>query len=136
MNFLCAEDDFEDRVLIRDALITLGATTVNFVRDGAELLAWLRGDGSDLDHTSLPDAVLLDLNVPDQDGFRALREMKADPVLADIPVVVLTGSQSTFSRMRSYRLGAAHHIVKPMTLGALVDELREMARLARGAARR
>ena len=136
MRVLCAEDDLDDRLLIRAALMTLGATSVNFVRDGTALLAWLRGGGLHSDGAGLPDAVLLDLNMPDTDGFRALQEIKADPVLAEIPVVVLTGSQSTFSRVRSYRLGAAHHIVKPMSFGALIDELRDMARFNARAARR
>lgn len=129
MKFLCADDDADDRLLIRAALMTLGADEVEFVRDGAELLASLGSGGSHAAPAALPDAVLLDLNMPGTDGFSTLLALKADPVLAEIPVVVLTGSQSTFDRIRSYRLGAVHHIVKPFSFGGLIEELRTVGSL-------
>lgn len=83
------------------------------VRDGVEALAYLRGEGSFAGEPR-PDLVLLDLNMPRKDGRAVLAEMKADPALKSIPVIVLTTSTAQRDVLDCYRLQAACYIAKPV----------------------
>ncbi len=96
---------------------------VEFVEDGQELLDCLRGHGRYADNpgTSIPDLVLLDLNMPRKDGREALKEIKEDPVLRRIPVVVLTTSKTEQDIFRTYDLGVNSFISKPVRFSELVD---------------
>ena len=69
--------------------------------------------------------ILLDLNMPKKDGREALRELKSDPELLRIPIVILTGSRSQEDIVRTYDLGANSFITKPVTFEALVDALKD-----------
>ncbi len=75
-----------------------------------------------------PDVVLLDLNMPRMDGREALRAIKSDPELRQIPVVVMTTSQAEADVFASYDIGASSYIVKPITFDALIDVLRQFER--------
>ncbi len=75
-----------------------------------------------------PSLILLDLNMPCKDGREALREIKADPRLRCIPVVVLTTSNAEEDILRSYDLGASGFIIKPMTFDGLVETVKAMGR--------
>lgn len=122
--FVIADDDPDDRMMIREAL-TEGrvGNELHEVIDGTDLLAYLRREGKygNLGDTPCPALVLLDLNMPRMDGREALREMKSDPRLRAIPVVVLTTSQSEDDIAVSYDAGASSYVTKPVGFAALVD---------------
>ena len=91
-----ADDDPDDCVLAREALEESRlANELHIVGDGEDLLAYLRREGAyaEADAAPRPGLILLDLNMPRMDGREALREIKADPSLRSIPVVVLTTSR-------------------------------------------
>ncbi|MBU2600869.1 MAG: response regulator [Actinobacteria bacterium] len=121
---LMAEDDADDRLLVKEAFQE-GRVTNNmqFVENGVELLDYLRRQGKYVDPESCPspDLILLDLNMPRKDGREALREIKADPHLRHLPVVVLTTSKAEEDVLRSYDLGAAGFITKPVTFQGLIE---------------
>ncbi len=120
---LLADDDPDDRILIREAMEEGRLPhTLNCVEDGEQLLQRLR-DG---DHQPPPDLILLDLNMPRKDGREALREIKSDPRLRRIPVVVLTTSESDDDIHRTYDLGANSFIVKPRQFDAVVEMMRTL----------
>ena len=125
ITILMADDDEEDRDLTREALERARLTNqVRFVGDGQELLDYLRREGRYAEHGAeapRPGIILLDLNMPKKDGREALAEIKADPDLKQIPVVVLTTSADEEDVIRSYNLGVNSFITKPVTFGSLVD---------------
>jgi CheY-like chemotaxis protein len=124
---LMAEDDSDDRLLVKDAIAESGwKGDLRFVEDGEELLDYLkhRGKYSEPDTAPRPGVILLDLNMPKKDGREALREMKADPELRRIPVVVLTTSKADTDIGRMYDLGASSFIAKPIEFEALVSVMR------------
>jgi CheY-like chemotaxis protein len=129
ITILMADDDADDRRLTRDALEESRlANDLRFVENGEELLDYLRHQGkfSDPDANPRPGLILLDLNMPRKDGRTALKEMKADPDLRQIPVTVLTTSKADEDIFRSYDLGVNSYIVKPVTFEALVDILQTL----------
>lgn len=125
ITILMADDDEEDRDLTREALSRARLSNeVRFVGDGQELLDYLRREGpygEDGDQAPTPGIILLDLNMPKKDGREALAEIKADPRLRPIPVVVLTTSRDEEDVFRSYNLGVSSFITKPVTFGSLVE---------------
>jgi CheY-like chemotaxis protein len=128
---LMADDDADDRELTRDALEESRlANELHFVADGVELLDYLhhRGVYSLPDSAPRPGVILLDLNMPRKDGREALREIKADPGLRMIPVVVLTTSKAEEDIVRSYDLGANSFISKPVTFAGLVEVVRGLGK--------
>ncbi len=124
-----ADDDAEDRQLTQAAFeeARVGNLT-RFVEDGVELLQYLRGEGqySEPGSAPRPGLILLDLNLPKLDGREALAEIKKDPELRRIPVVVLTISNSEEDIYRTYDLGAAGYVAKPVTFESLVEVVRAM----------
>jgi chemotaxis family two-component system response regulator Rcp1 len=88
---------------------------LNVARDGVEALAFLRREGAFGD-APRPDLILLDLNLPRKDGREVLADIKSDPALRTIPVVVLTTSRAEQDVMRSYELQANCYITKPVDL--------------------
>jgi len=129
ITILMADDDADDRRLTRDALEESRlANDLRFVENGEELLDYLRHQGkfTDVEAAPRPGLILLDLNMPRKDGRTALKEMKADPDLRQIPVTVLTTSKADEDIFRSYDLGVNSYIVKPVTFEALVDILQTL----------
>lgn len=123
---LMAEDDADDRLLAKDALSECGmAGELHFVENGEELLDYLqrRGKYTQLSHPR-PGLILLDLNMPRKDGREALREIKNNPELRRIPVVVLTTSNADMDIERAYELGANSFISKPVAFDSLVSIMR------------
>lgn len=100
------------------------------VRDGEELLRYLRhgGEFSRGTQTPEPSLILLDLNMPKMDGREALREIKSDPALHHIPVVVLTTSRAEEDVVRSYKFGVNSFITKPLTFLGLVEAMKVLGR--------
>jgi CheY-like chemotaxis protein len=124
ITILYADDDAEDRMLVRDAWAENRlANELHFVEDGEELMDYLRrrGQYANLTDLPLPGMILLDLNMPRKDGREALQEIKADPRLRSIPVVVLTTSKAEEDILRAYDLGVNSFILKPVTFQSLVD---------------
>jgi CheY-like chemotaxis protein len=124
---LIADDDEEDRMLARDALEESRlANSLFFVHDGVELLDFLhrRGQFEDPSTSPRPGIILLDINMPRMTGLEALREIKRDPSLRRIPVVILTTSRADEDIIRSYDLGVNSFISKPVTFDGLVDVMR------------
>ncbi len=124
---LMADDDEDDRMLAQDALRESGTqATLQFVSDGVELLATLRAAVADGSETTIPDLLLLDLNMPRLNGRAALQEIKRDPTLCKLPVVVLTTSNATADIDASYASGANSYITKAVTFQGLVDTMRNL----------
>ncbi len=124
ITILYADDDAEDRMLVKDAWAENRlANELHFVEDGEELMDYLRrrGNYTHLADQPLPGMILLDLNMPRKDGREALQEIKADPRLRSIPVVVLTTSKAEEDILRAYDLGVNSFILKPVTFQSLVD---------------
>jgi two-component system, chemotaxis family, response regulator Rcp1 len=93
---------------------------LNVVSNGETALAFLKRTGEYRD-APRPDLVLLDLNLPRRDGREVLKEMKADPSLAIIPVVILTTSRDDADILRAYQLHANCYITKPVRLQEFLD---------------
>ncbi|MGE0432655.1 MAG: response regulator [Planctomycetota bacterium] len=128
---LMADDDEDDRLLAQDALQAARlANRLVFVEDGEQLLDYLRrrGDFARPEASPRPGLILLDLNMPRKDGREALAEIKSDPDLRRIPVVVLTTSKAEADIFRTYDLGVNSFITKPVTFEGLVDVLRSVGR--------
>jgi CheY-like chemotaxis protein len=128
---LLADDDPEDRMLARDALIeSRCANQLDMVENGEELMDYLnrRGKFAGLADTALPGLILLDLNMPKKDGREALKEIKGDPKLRRIPVVVLTTSKAEEDIYRTYDIGVNSFITKPVKFDGLVAAMQMLSR--------
>jgi CheY-like chemotaxis protein len=127
VTILVAEDDPDDRLLIKGAFReNLAINSIHFVNDGVELLDYLRRQDkyTNPGDAPTPDLVLLDLNMPRKDGREALEEIKTDPHLRHIPVVVLTTSNAQEDILLSYDIGVAGYITKPVKFDGLVEALK------------
>ena len=124
VTILIAEDDPDDCLLMEEVFreSSQGYNLV-FVQDGIELFEYLRQQASYATSKSVkrPDLILLDLNMPRMDGLEALAEIKADPNLRSIPVVVLTMSSTEEDVLRTYELGGAGFIIKPANIEAMAE---------------
>jgi CheY-like chemotaxis protein len=114
LNVLLVEDDPGDVLIAREAMAAGQlSTTLEVVTDGVEAIAYLRRENGFKD-ARRPDLILLDLNLPRMSGHEVLAEVKKDPVLRRIPVVVLTTSQAHEDIAKSYDLHASVHVSKPV----------------------
>jgi CheY-like chemotaxis protein len=128
---LMADDDADDRLLAKDALAECRlANELHFVENGEELLDYLhrRGKYVNLANSPRPGLILLDLNMPKKDGRESLKEIKDDPRLRTIPVVVLTTSSADTDISRIYELGANSFITKPVSFDSLVEVMKILGR--------
>ena len=131
ITILCAEDDPEDRMLVEDAMEDSRLVNdLHFVEDGEQLMDYLyrRGEFTELSNAPLPGLILLDLNMPKKDGREALEEIKADPDLRRIPIVVLTTSKAEEDILRTYDLGVSGFVVKPVTFETLVSIMKTVSK--------
>ncbi len=129
ITILMADDDADDRRLTQEAFEEGRLINdVRFVENGEQLLAYLRKQGAYAPPVDAPrpGLILLDLNMPRKDGRTVLKELKTDPELRQIPVVVLTTSKADEDIYKSYDLGVNSYIVKPVTFEALVDILQTL----------
>ena len=130
ITILMAEDDADDRLLAREALTEARlANYLHFVQDGEKLMDYLhRRDGyREPVDAPRPGLILLDLNMPRKDGREALEEIKADPKLRRIPIVVLTTSKAEEDILRSYDLGVSGFVTKPVTFEGLVNVMKTIS---------
>ena len=126
---LMADDDPEDWMLMRDAFEENRLSNqLRYVQDGEELMDYLyrRGSYTDPETAPRPGLILLDLNMPRKDGREALNEIKSDPKLRQIPVVVITTSKAEADIFISYDLGVNSYIAKPVTFGGLVEVVKAL----------
>ncbi|MHB2150691.1 response regulator [Calditrichota bacterium LG25] len=130
ITILMAEDDKDDQLLVRDSFDECHLVNeLLFVEDGQQLIDYLkrRPPYNDEEKTPFPDIILLDLNMPRKDGREALEEIKRDPKLKHIPVIVLTTSKAEEDILRTYKLGAAGFISKPVTFNNLVKVVQTLS---------
>ena len=128
---LMADDDDDDYLLTQKALKQSKLlNTLCRVNDGEELLDYLnrRGDFSNGAEHPRPGVILLDLNMPRKDGREALKEIKSDPELCDIPIVVFTTSKAEEDIFKSYQLGVNSFITKPVTFEGLIKVMQTLGR--------
>ena len=103
------------------------ANEVVTVSDGVEALDYLYRRGAFADRTAgNPAVVLLDLTMPRVDGLEVLRQIKADPALSAVPVVIMTSSREERDLVESYRLGVNAYVVKPVDFDQFVTAVREI----------
>jgi CheY-like chemotaxis protein len=129
---LMADDDDDDYLLTQKALKESKLlNNLCRVRDGEELIDYLKGTGT-YESNPMPDGrpgvILLDLNMPRKDGREALREIKSDPELTDIPIVVFTTSKAEEDIYRSYKLGVNSFITKPVTFESLIHVMQTLGK--------
>lgn len=113
---LMAEDDSDDRFFMDDAFRAVQCQgELRFVGDGEELMDYLgrRGKFADPNLSPRPSLILLDLNMPRRDGRQVLPEIKADPGLTDIPIVIWTTSALAEDKIMCLEAGAAAFLTKP-----------------------
>jgi len=126
-----AEDDPEDRLLLKDAWEESQLPNeLHFVEDGEALMDCLyrRGKYAELSGEPLPGLILLDLNMPKKDGREALGEIKADPNLRRIPIIVLTTSREEEDIITSYDMGVSGFIIKPVTFESLCEMIKGVSK--------
>jgi len=131
VTILMADDDADDRLLTKEAFEESRLINdLRFVEDGVELMDYLqrRGKYSAPASSPRPGLILLDLNMPKKDGREALREIKADPDLKHIRVVILTTSRAEEDIYRTYDLSAASYITKPVTFGGMADVVKTLGK--------
>jgi CheY-like chemotaxis protein len=125
---LLAEDNERDVELTMAALEEHNlANEVVVARDGAEALDYLYRRGEFAGHANgLPVVVLLDLKMPKVDGLEVLRQIRTDPAIKHIPVVMLTSSREERDLVRSYELGVNAYVVKPVDFQKFVESVKEL----------
>ncbi|GAA0407149.1 two-component system response regulator [Acrocarpospora corrugata] len=126
IDVLLVEDDPGDVLLTQEAFEhNKVRNKLHVVNDGEQALAFLRREGNYTD-VPRPDLVLLDLNLPRKDGREVLEEIKDDPELRSIPVVVLTTSEAEEDILRSYRLHANAYVSKPVDFEQFIRVVRQI----------
>ncbi len=128
---LIADDDEDDRLMAKEALEENRlANEIRFVVDGEDLTDYLKclGKYTEPGSAPRPGLILLDLNMPRKDGREALKEIKADPDLRQIPIIVLTTSKAEEDIYRTYDLGVNSFITKPVSFTALAEVMKTLAK--------
>lgn len=131
ITILLADDDADDRMMAADALEESRlANDLRCVEDGEELMDYLhrRGRFAVPNAAPRPGLILLDLNMPRKDGREALKEIKAEPELRSIPVIVLTTSKAEEDIYRTYDLGVNSFITKPVNFESLVAVMKALGK--------
>lgn len=125
VNVLLVEDDPGDVLMTREAFDEYLHNHLDVVTDGSEALAYLRREGGYAD-APRPDLILLDLNLPRRDGREVLQEVKDDPDLRHIPVIVLTTSKAEEDVLRSYQLHANAYVTKPVDFESFIEAIKQI----------
>ncbi len=123
---LLVDDSPRDIEMALEALREFNlANEIVTLRDGAETLDYLYHRGEFSSHTdAMPAVILLDLKMPRVDGLEVLRQIKTDPALKTIPVVMMTSSREEQDVVRSYQLGVNAYVVKPLSFGEFIEAVR------------
>jgi CheY-like chemotaxis protein len=127
-SILLAEDNPNDVELTLEALGQHNlANRVTVTHDGVEAMEYLRREGAFSDRApGDPAVVLLDIKMPRKDGLEVLREIRADPALKRLPVVILTSSREEQDLITSYDLGVNAYVVKPVDFPSFIDAVKEL----------
>ena len=126
IDILLVEDDHGDELITREAFRNNKIkNTLHVAHDGQEGLDFLYRRGT-YEHAPRPDLILLDLNLPKYDGRQLLQNIKSDPELSHIPVVVLTTSAAEVDILRSYKLHANAYVTKPVDLNQFMNAVRQI----------
>ena len=126
MRILLVEDNGGDARLVVEALKECDVpTTVTIVNDGLQVMAYLQHE-EPYQQAVHPDVILLDLNLPRKDGREVLQEIKTDPALKTIPVIILTSSEADEDVLSTYANGASCYVVKPMALTEYFGVIRDL----------
>ncbi|MEW6481763.1 MAG: response regulator [bacterium] len=128
INILLVEDNEDDIVIIQKVFKKLKLINpLYIVRDGEEAIDFLlnKGDYSDKEKAPRPGLILLDINMPRMDGFETLENIKKEPCLKTIPVIMLTVSEREEDIVRSYENGAVSYITKPMDFEQFVKVMEQ-----------
>jgi CheY-like chemotaxis protein len=125
INVLLVEDDPGDVLMTREAFDEHLHNRLDVVTDGSAALSYLRREGPYGDMPR-PDLILLDLNLPRRDGREVLQEVKADPDLQHIPVIVLTTSRAEEDVLRSYQLHANAYVTKPVDFEGFIEAIKQI----------
>ena len=131
ITILMADDNTVDCLMVKEAVERARLyNDLRFVENGVELMDYLRRSGkySRPSDSPRPGLILLDLNMPRKDGREALSEIRADPQLSTIPIVVMTSSKEDEDFWRARNLGANIYLVKPVTFEALVNVVRSLGK--------
>lgn len=131
ITILMADDDEDDCLLAQEALSKVEIPNhLDIVSDGEMLMDYLyrRGEFENLQNIPLPGLILLDLNMPKKSGLEVLREIKSDPHLRRIPIVILTSSETPNDVYASYDNGANSFVTKSVALTNLVDIVEEIGK--------
>jgi len=126
---LIADDDTDDCLIIMEAWEESGiGNELRFVQDGHELMNYLyrQRQFSDPDRSPRPGLILLDIAMPKKNGLEALTEIKANTELKDIPIIVLSTSQSPKEASEAYALGAYGFVTKPWTFSDYLNVMRDV----------
>ena len=122
---LLVEDDPADVLITREAIENSDGHALNVVADGVEAMAYLRREGQ-YEEALRPDLLLLDLNLPRKPGREVLADIKTDPWLRMIPVVVLTTSEAEEDIVASYQLHANAYVIKPVDFEQFAASVRQI----------
>ena len=126
IDVLLVDDDPGDTLMIREAFEhNKVSNALECVADGVQAMQYLRREGEYAD-AARPDLILLDLNLPRKDGREVLAEIKGDPALATIPVVVLTTSNAEEDVLKSYQLHANAYVTKPVDFERFIEVVRQI----------
>jgi CheY-like chemotaxis protein len=126
IDVLLVDDDPGDTLMIREAFEhNKVRNALDCVADGVQAMQYLRREGEYAD-AARPDLILLDLNLPRKDGREVLAEIKGDPALATIPVVVLTTSHAEEDVLKSYQLHANAYVTKPVDFERFIEVVRQI----------
>jgi CheY-like chemotaxis protein len=125
VNVLLVEDDPGDVLMTREAFDEYLHNRLDVVTDGAAALSYLRHE-EPYGSVPRPDLILLDLNLPRRDGREVLQEVKSDPELQHIPVIVLTTSQAEEDVLRSYQLHANAYVTKPVDFESFIEAIKQI----------
>lgn len=126
LSVLLVEDDPGDVMIAQEALAAGRLSTdLHVVNDGVEAMKYLKKENGYAD-ADRPDLILLDLNLPRKSGHEVLAEVKGDPALRRIPVVVLTTSQAQEDVAKSYDLHASVHVAKPVDFDQFTEVVRQI----------
>lgn len=123
MTILIADDDADDRMFLEQAMRQNGYDQdIRFVEDGEELMEYLKRQGRyNESNAPWPNMLILDLNMPRKNGFQALSEIKDDPKLRRLPVIVMTTSSADEDVVKTYNLGVNSFVTKPFNYNRLVE---------------
>ena len=126
---LIADDDTDDCLIAMEAWEENGlGNDLHFVQDGEELMDYLhhRNEHANVQTAPRPGLILLDLSMPKKNGLESLAEIKSDPALKDIPVIILSTSNTPKEASEAYALGACGFITKPNTFHEYLNMMRDV----------